>query len=57
MNDFGYFESLMENFKKVNDTYGHEAGDKVLVYVANQIRSQIRENDAIIRLQHPLIVM
>lgn len=39
----------VDHFKKVNDTYGHEAGDKVLVYVANQIRSQIRENDAIIR--------
>ena len=36
-------------FKQVNDTYGHLAGDAVLQEVANRIRQQIRETDALCR--------
>jgi len=36
-------------FKKINDTYGHDCGDKVLTYVATQLQELIRENDKCFR--------
>ncbi|MDY0117361.1 MAG: GGDEF domain-containing protein [Sulfurimonadaceae bacterium] len=36
-------------FKMVNDTYGHDVGDKVIVALANIIRDSIRESDLAIR--------
>ncbi|MBE5860317.1 MAG: GGDEF domain-containing protein [Butyrivibrio sp.] len=39
----------IDYFKRVNDTYGHDAGDKVLVSVAEQIKKCIRSTDIVIR--------
>ncbi len=39
-----------DNFKSVNDTYGHSAGDAALVMIAERLRSTINEDGSICRL-------
>jgi len=40
----------LDNFKAVNDRYGHRAGDKLLRLIADTIQSKIRITDAVARL-------
>ncbi|MBW6489235.1 EAL domain-containing protein [Sulfurimonas sp.] len=40
----------MDNFKNINDTFGHFTGDKFLIEVANSIRATLREEDTLARL-------
>lgn len=40
----------VNRFKQINDTLGHEAGDRVLQYVARFLKRHIREADYVFRL-------
>jgi diguanylate cyclase (GGDEF)-like protein len=37
----------LDHFKQVNDTFGHAAGDLVLIELANRLRSKIRDIDVL----------
>ena len=40
----------VDHFKSFNDTYGHDVGDKVIISVANCLKSAFREHDIVFRL-------
>ena len=39
----------IDNFKMINDIYGHDIGDIVLVYIAKRLKEMIRNTDLICR--------
>lgn len=49
----GYYGAVLfmdlDNFKPLNDTYGHTIGDLLLIQVAQRIRSCLRESDTVAR--------
>jgi diguanylate cyclase (GGDEF)-like protein/PAS domain S-box-containing protein len=47
--EFGLLFFDIDNFKRVNDTYGHEVGDKVLKMVSLTARNSIRAADVVSR--------
>ncbi|MCP5512302.1 MAG: bacteriohemerythrin [Leptospiraceae bacterium] len=39
-----------DKFKSINDTFGHDAGDKVLKFLAIQLKNSVRSDDLVCRL-------
>lgn len=40
----------LDNFKAVNDTYGHQVGDNLLLEIARRLSAAVRQNDFVARL-------
>lgn len=47
--DYAIIMGDIDDFKKVNDTYGHDVGDKVLKAVAKAYKKSVREEDMVCR--------
>lgn len=47
---FGLMMLDLDHFKQVNDTYGHDAGDQLLIGVARRLGEAVREQDTVARI-------
>jgi diguanylate cyclase (GGDEF)-like protein len=47
--DLVFYLIDMDNFKEINDVYGHDAGDRMLVETTRRIASAIRDSDVLLR--------
>jgi diguanylate cyclase (GGDEF)-like protein len=47
--DLIFYLIVLDNFKKVNDQFGHDAGDRVLIEAARRISSAVRNSDLLVR--------
>jgi diguanylate cyclase (GGDEF)-like protein len=47
--DIVFYLIDLDNFKKVNDRFGHDGGDRILIESARRISSAIRNSDLLVR--------
>ncbi|WP_111977344.1 bifunctional diguanylate cyclase/phosphodiesterase [Algibacillus agarilyticus] len=47
---FALFYFDLDQFKRINDTLGHDAGDELLINISNKITNRLRTEDTIARL-------
>ena len=40
----------LDGFKQVNDTYGHDMGDKLLISISQHMKDALRECDTLARI-------
>jgi diguanylate cyclase (GGDEF)-like protein len=50
LGDVGVLYLDLDGFKAINDTYGHDAGDEVLMTTAHRLRHEIRPQETVARL-------